>query len=141
MKLSSALKALGFLCVLCADGFPVSEDESPEILGPSHVQIKAHPGEQLLLHCDALTNCDDDEALMYWLVNGSFPEDTLSHGRIVESKESALQAGSILQRNLLLKKVTLEDLECTFSCVVTNAVGIAQKFITLTATAGGCSGE
>jgi len=44
-------------------------------------------GEQLVLHCDAITNCDDDEALIYWLVNGSFPEDTLSHGRIEESNE------------------------------------------------------
>ncbi len=43
-------------------------------------------GEQLVLHCEALANCDD-LTLIYWLVNGSFPEDTPSSGRIIESEE------------------------------------------------------
>lgn len=42
--------------------------------------------------------------------------------------------GSILQKNLLLKNVTSQDFKSTFSCVVTNAVGMAQKFIKLATT-------
>lgn len=138
MKLQSAFKALGCLCLLFVDGFPVSEYESPKIIGPLHDQIKADPGEQLLLHCDALPNCEVDEALIYWLVDGSFPEDSPSHDRIIETNESSFLEGSILQKNLLLKKVTAEDFNSTFSCVVTNAVGMTQKFIKLaTADCGG----
>ncbi|XP_012722571.2 uncharacterized protein LOC105929372 [Fundulus heteroclitus] len=137
MKLQSALRALGCLCLLLADGFPVSEFDSPKIIGPLRNQIKADAGEQLVLHCDALPNCDDDEALIYWLVDGSFPEDAPSSDRIIESNE--LMEGSILQKNLLLKNVTPDDFNSTFSCVVTNAVGMAQKFIRLTST--DCGGK
>lgn len=44
-------------------------------------------GELLVLHCDAFPNCDEDEAVIYWLVNGTFPEETPSNDRIIESKE------------------------------------------------------
>lgn len=138
MKLSSAVKVLGSLCLLFADGFPVSEDESPQIIGPNHVQIRAHPGQHLFLHCEAFANCDADMTIIYWLVNGSFPEDVPSSGRIVESKESTLEEGAILQRSLLLKNVTSEDLKSTFTCVVTNAAGTAHKCTTLT-TSSNCT--
>ncbi|XP_025766841.1 interleukin-1 receptor accessory protein [Oreochromis niloticus] len=134
MKLSSAVKVLGSLCLLLIDGFPVSEDESPEIIGPGFVQIKTHPGAPLVLHCDAFANCEDDVTLIYWLVNDTFPEDAPSSDRITESNESTLEEGAILQRSLLLKNITSEDLKSTFTCVVTNAVGMAQKHIKLIAT-------
>ncbi|KAJ4929812.1 hypothetical protein JOQ06_018833 [Pogonophryne albipinna] len=130
MKLSSAVKALGSLCLLLVDGFPVSQNEPPKIIGPHHVKIKAHPGEKLFLHCEALANCTD-VTLIYWLVNGSFPEDLLSSGRIVESEESSLDDGTILQRSLLLRNVTSEDLKSTFTCVVTNDTGTTRKRIVL----------
>ncbi|XP_023260465.1 interleukin-18-binding protein isoform X2 [Seriola lalandi dorsalis] len=114
----------------------VSEDGSPEIIGAYQVQIKVHPGEPLVLHCDALTNCKDGVTLIYWLVNGSFPEDTPSSGGIVESEESTLAEGEILQRSLLLKNVTPEDLKSTFTCVVISAFGMVQKHITLAAPGG-----
>lgn len=44
-------------------------------------------GEQLFLHCKAFANCGADEALIYWLVNDTFPEDTHSNDRIVELEE------------------------------------------------------
>uniref|UniRef100_A0A3Q2SRB4 Ig-like domain-containing protein n=1 Tax=Fundulus heteroclitus TaxID=8078 RepID=A0A3Q2SRB4_FUNHE len=96
------------------------------------------PGEQLILHCDALPNCDDDEALIYWLVDGSFPEDARPLTALKTSR-FRLMEGSILQKNLLLKNVTPDDFNSTFSCVVTNAVGMAQKFIRLTST--DCGGK
>ncbi|XP_023260464.1 interleukin-18-binding protein isoform X1 [Seriola lalandi dorsalis] len=136
MQLSSVVKALGSLYLLLAEGFPVSEDGSPEIIGAYQVQIKVHPGEPLVLHCDALTNCKDGVTLIYWLVNGSFPEDTPSSGGIVESEESTLAEGEILQRSLLLKNVTPEDLKSTFTCVVISAFGMVQKHITLAAPGG-----
>lgn len=40
-------KSFGFFCVvrfLTLECFAVSEDESPEIIGPGFVQIKTHPG-------------------------------------------------------------------------------------------------
>ncbi|XP_031713209.1 interleukin-18-binding protein-like isoform X2 [Anarrhichthys ocellatus] len=110
----------------------VPQDESPKIIGPHRVKVKAHPGEQLFLHCEAFTNCKD-VTLIYWLVNGSFPEDLLSSGRILESEESTLDNGAILQRSLMLKNVTSEDLKSTFTCVVTNASGMVQKNIVLVA--------
>ncbi|XP_023139800.1 interleukin-1 receptor type 2-like [Amphiprion ocellaris] len=139
MKLLSVVKALGSVCLLFADGAPVSEDESPEIIGPNRVQIKAHPGEPLLLHCGAFTNCEDDVSVIYWLVNDSFPEETVNSDRIVESSESTFEEGTVLQRSLLLKTVTSEDLTSNFTCVVTNAMGMAQKCITLTAKTDGFS--
>nr|XP_046266206.1 interleukin-1 receptor accessory protein-like [Scatophagus argus] len=138
MKLSSVVKALGSLCLLLADGFPVSEDESPKIIGPHRVQIKARPGEQLFLHCEAFANCEADQTVIYWLINGSFPEDTPSSGRIVESEEFTLEDGAIIQRSLLLKNVTSEDLKSIFTCVVTNAVGTVQKYTTLAAMRNDC---
>lgn len=44
---------------------------------------------------------------------------------------STLENGTILQRSLLLKNVTSEDLKSTFNCVVTNTFGMAKKFIKL----------
>lgn len=137
MRLSAVVKAFGSLCLLLADGFPVEED-FPEIIGPKRVQIKVRPGEELVLHCDAFANCAEDEAMIYWLVNDSFPEDTPSTDRIIESNENTLEDGAILQRSLLLKNVTAEDLRSTFKCVVTNAVGMAQKKITLHTTTRDC---
>ncbi|XP_034461826.1 interleukin-1 receptor accessory protein-like isoform X1 [Hippoglossus hippoglossus] len=131
MKLSSVVKALGSLCVLLANGFPVSADASPHIIGADRVQIKAHPGEPLILHCDAVTNSKDGVTLIYWLINGSFPEEIPSRDRIVELDQSTLEDGTILQRRLLLKNVTPEDFRSTFTCMVTSAVGMAQKQIKL----------
>lgn len=136
MKLSSIIKALVSVYLLLADGFPVSEEEFPVIIGPNRAKIQAHTGEQLVLHCDALTNYDDDETLIYWLINGSFPEDTLNHGRIVELNQLSSEEGSILQRSLLLKNVTSEDFKSIFSCVVTNAMKMDQKYTTLATTTG-----
>nr|XP_019941199.1 PREDICTED: interleukin-1 receptor accessory protein-like [Paralichthys olivaceus] len=123
--------ALGSLCVLLADGFQVSEDGSPHIIGAERVQIKANPGEPLILHCDAFTNNKDGVTLIYWLINGSFPEERSSSDRIVELEQSTLEDGTILQRRLLLKNVTPEDLKFTFTCVVMSAGGMAQKQIKL----------
>ncbi|XP_069366277.1 uncharacterized protein [Paralichthys olivaceus] len=100
MKLSSVVKALGSLCVLLADGFQVSEDGSPHIIGAERVQIKANP-------------------------------ERSSSDRIVELEQSTLEDGTILQRRLLLKNVTPEDLKFTFTCVVMSAGGMAQKQIKL----------
>lgn len=46
-------------------------------------------GEWLFLNCEAFAN-SRDTTLIYWLVNGAFPEDLLSSERIVESKEWVL---------------------------------------------------
>ncbi|KAK5859151.1 hypothetical protein PBY51_003238 [Eleginops maclovinus] len=135
MKLSSAVKALGSLCLLLADGFPVSQDEPPKIIGPHQVKIKTHLGEKLFLHCEAFSNCKD-LTLIYWLVNGSFPEDLLSSGRILESEEVSLDDGAILQRSLLLRNVMSEDLKSTFTCVVKNEAGTTHKNINLSAIVG-----
>uniref|UniRef100_A0A1A8GTQ1 Ig-like domain-containing protein n=1 Tax=Nothobranchius korthausae TaxID=1143690 RepID=A0A1A8GTQ1_9TELE len=116
----------------------LKEVDSPKIIGPPHSRIRAHPAAQLVLHCDALTHADDDETLIYWLVDGSFPEDKSSHDRIVESNESHLLEGSILHKSLVFKNVTREDFKSTFSCVVTNAVGNAQKHFKLVETTRGC---
>ncbi|XP_034745355.1 interleukin-1 receptor type 2-like [Etheostoma cragini] len=137
MKLSVAFKALGSLCLLVVDGFPVSENLPPKIIGPNHIKIKAHPGQQLFLHCEAFANCE--ETIIYWLVNNTFPEDLLSSGRVVESDESTLDEGAILQRSLLLRSVTSEDLKSSFTCVVTNAAGMTQKNITLATVRSDCN--
>lgn len=42
--------------------------------------------------------------------------------------------GAILQRGLWLKNITTDDLTSTFTCVVKNAVGKAQKHTTFTHT-------
>lgn len=44
-------------------------------------------GQHLFLHCEAFANCEADQTLIYWLVDGSFPEEAPSSGRIVESEE------------------------------------------------------
>ncbi|XP_061595824.1 interleukin-18 receptor accessory protein-like isoform X2 [Cololabis saira] len=141
MKLSSVVKALGSLCLLIVDGSPVSMEEFPEIIGPKHVCIKACPGKPLVLHCDAFTTSSNDETLIYWLVNDLFPEDAQNQGRIVESNESSLEEGLILQKSLLLKKVTSEDLKSTFSCIVSTAGGMAQKSIKLVKTTSPIKGK
>lgn len=53
---------------------------------------------------------------------------------------STLEDGAILHRSLVLKNVTAEDLASTFRCVVTNAVGMAQKLITLATNTSSCNG-
>ncbi|KAF6728777.1 Interleukin-1 receptor accessory protein [Oryzias melastigma] len=143
MKLPFTTKAtLGCLCLLLvANGFQVSGDGSLMIIGPEHTQIEADPGEPLVLHCDVFTKSDMDETLIYWLVNDSFPEDTSSHDRIIESKESSLEKGSILHKSLLLKNITAEDFNSTFCCVVTTAEEVVQKSITLKAATRGCGGN
>ncbi|CAK6953672.1 interleukin-18 receptor 1-like isoform X2 [Scomber scombrus] len=136
MKLSSVVKALGSLCLLLADGSPVL-GKAPQIIGPHNTHVKAKPGEVLLLHCDACTD-SEDITLIYWLVNGLFPEEANSDGRITELEESTLEDGKILQRSLLLKNVTSGDLRSNFTCVVTNSIGMGQKTITLSATKSDC---
>ncbi|CAN9501739.1 unnamed protein product [Ophioblennius macclurei] len=142
MGLLAVVKAFGSLCLLLADGFPVRSsvrEDSPKIIGMKSIQIKVRPGEPVVLHCDAVANCAQDEALIYWLVNDSFPEDMPSTDRIIESKEITSEDGAIVQRSLLLKNVTAEDLKSVFKCVVTNAMGMAQKQIRLRATRSDCS--
>lgn len=104
-------------------------DKSPEIIGPDHIQLKAHLGTQFVLHCKANPNCDNDLTLIYWLVNGSFPE-ALTTSRISEMEESMSSDGTV-QRNLMLRNVTTEDLRSTFVCVVMNPEGVARKHVTL----------
>ncbi|KAF0038239.1 hypothetical protein F2P81_008723 [Scophthalmus maximus] len=96
-------------------------------------------GEPLVLHCDAFTNSEAGVTLSYWLVNGSFPEETASSGRMVESEESTLEEGTIIQRSLLLKNVTSEDFKSTFTCVVTSTEGTAQKHIKIAVASCGCN--
>lgn len=50
---------------------------------------------------------------------------------------STLEEGAIIQRSLLLKNVTSEDFKSTFTCLVTSAVGMAQKNIKLATKSGG----
>lgn len=114
-------------------------DGFPHIIGADQVRIKAHPGEPLVLHCDAFTNSEAGVTLSYWLVNGSFPEETASSGRMVESEESTLEEGTIIQRSLLLKNVTSEDFKSTFTCVVTSTEGTAQKHIKIAVASCGCN--
>ncbi|KAL6098925.1 uncharacterized protein ACO6RY_17954 [Pungitius sinensis] len=132
MKPSSVVKALGCLCLLLADGFPAPQYESPKIIGPRYVKIKANLGEWLFLCCEAFAN-SKDTTLIYWLVNGSFPEDLLSSERILETNESSLDNGTILQRSLFLKNVTSEDFQSSFTCVVTNPAGTTIKKFRLAA--------
>ncbi|XP_071772732.1 interleukin-1 receptor type 2-like [Centroberyx gerrardi] len=134
MKLTRVFTALGSFCFLLSPASTGSQEESPEIIGPDRIQMKARPGKRLVLHCKAYPKCEDDQTLIYWLVNGSFPEDAFTNGRVAETKESTSEGGTILQRSLVLKNVTSEDLRSTFICVVTNPIGIAQKHITLKAT-------
>ncbi|XP_019719879.1 interleukin-1 receptor accessory protein-like isoform X3 [Hippocampus comes] len=134
MTLSSVIKALGSLSLLVADAAPaVSEYSAPVIIGPDCMQIKAQPGHPLVLHCQALTNYGQDVTLLYWLINGSFPEDVPSNDRITELETFTLEDGAIQLGSLLLKNVTLEDLNATFTCVVINSAGMVHKNVTLTA--------
>ncbi|XP_061659371.1 interleukin-18-binding protein-like [Syngnathoides biaculeatus] len=133
MTLSSVIGAL-----LLANASPaVSQYASPTIIGPERLQIKAQPGQPLVLRCAALTNCGggDDVTLLYWLVNGSFPEDLRGGNRITEFDTSTLEGGAIQTGSLLVRNVTLEDLDATFTCVVINGVGMALKNVTLSAPA------
>ncbi|XP_028323078.1 interleukin-1 receptor type 2-like isoform X2 [Gouania willdenowi] len=132
MQLTNVVKALGTMCLMLTDGFPVLQDKPPEIIGPQRVQVHVRLGETTLLHCDAFANCDSDETLIYWITNKSFPEDTLNSDRIVESDESTMVGGAIVHRSLLLRSITSEDLNSTFTCVVSNPLGIVKKCFQLT---------
>ncbi|XP_029028779.1 interleukin-1 receptor accessory protein-like isoform X2 [Betta splendens] len=117
MRLSSAVKG--------------SHGGSPEIIGPRHVHMHACLGKPLILHCDAVTNSEDGVTLIYWLVNNEFPENVPYNDTLVEPEETTLENGAILQRTLLLKNVTSEDLKSSYTCVVTNAFGMARKHMKL----------
>ncbi|XP_068187589.1 uncharacterized protein [Antennarius striatus] len=107
----------------------VSDGGSPRIVGQHHVYLRAHAGEKLFLRCDAFAN--DDMTLIYWLINGSFPEDAPSSDRIVESEETTSEEGAILHRSLMLKSIRADDFNSTFTCVVQNSAGMDQKHLTL----------
>ncbi|XP_037124975.1 interleukin-1 receptor type 2-like [Syngnathus acus] len=141
MTLSSVIKALGSLSLLLADSAPVSHYGVPVIIGPDDMQVKAQPGHPLILHCEALSNCGHDMTLLYWLINGSFPEDIHNDNRITELETSTLEDGKILLGSLLLKNVTSEDLNGTFTCVVSSSVGMAHKNVTLTEKGTKCWGK
>lgn len=49
----------------------------------------------------------------------------------------ALEDGAIQLGSLLLKNITLEDLDATFTCVVINSAGMVHKNVTLTAKGDG----
>lgn len=66
-------------CLFCSQMYIQKQHVNPSLL--------TFAGKQLVLHCDALPNCEVDEALIYWLVDGSFPEDSPSHDRIIETNE------------------------------------------------------
>lgn len=51
------------------------------------LRVFCFTGERLVLHCEAIANSEDDLTIIYWLVNGSFPEETTSSDRIIESEE------------------------------------------------------
>lgn len=54
---------------------------------------------------------------------------------------SGFEDGAILQRSLWLKNITSEDMTSTFTCVVKNAVGKAQKHTTFTHTSSELCGK
>ncbi|XP_076024367.1 interleukin-18 receptor accessory protein-like [Genypterus blacodes] len=131
MKLSFVAAALVSLCLLCACAFPVLEEKSPLIIGPNRIQMEAHPGKPLILNCEAYSG--SDLTLIYWLVNGSYPE-LCNSDRMLETDEVTLVGGTILQRCLVVNTVTREDLRSSFMCVVINSAGAVQKHITLSET-------
>ncbi|XP_030217726.1 uncharacterized protein LOC115547558 [Gadus morhua] len=114
------------LCLLSSDD---SLAKSPEIIGPVRTRTRARLGRTLVLTCMANPHGDSDLTVIYWLVNGSFPE-ALSTSRISEMDEPTSSNGTV-QRNLKLKNVTTEDLCSTYVCVVMNPEGIAKKHVTL----------
>ncbi|XP_016897302.1 interleukin-18 receptor accessory protein-like [Cynoglossus semilaevis] len=138
MELPPVVTVSTVLCLLTAAGFPVSEAGSPEIIGPIQVRRTCRLGKPLVLHCDALSDGEEELTLVYWLVNGTFPEETSSSGRIKEVTESSLEEGTVIHRSLLLKNVVPEDLRSIFTCVVTNTMGMSRKHVRLSLTSGRC---
>ncbi|XP_023867793.1 interleukin-1 receptor type 2 isoform X1 [Salvelinus sp. IW2-2015] len=131
MKLTISLTAfMGFFWVLPSE---VSTDNtevpSPRIIQPIRSKIVAVLGKRLVIECKADPGLPDDFALVYWLVNGTFPE--VADGRVSETEESVSEDGRVLQRSLVFKSVTAEDFRSTFTCVINSPAGLDQRTVTL----------
>ncbi|KAJ8402311.1 hypothetical protein AAFF_G00371760 [Aldrovandia affinis] len=88
------------------------EVESPKIV-KLHQKKQAEPGFL------------DDFTLIYWLVNRTFIETAYPDGRVYEAEEGAIEKkGKILiQRDLIFKRVLLEDFRASYTCIVNNSAG------------------
>ncbi|KAG7280212.1 hypothetical protein CRUP_037573, partial [Coryphaenoides rupestris] len=112
MKQTHGLIIALLLCLLCCDA---SLDKPPEIIGRHKTRVNAPLGKSVVLHCKAKPNADIDETVIYWLVNGSFP-DASKTSRISEMGEST-SSDDTIQRSLMLRNITMEDSRSTFVCV------------------------
>nr|URX65611.1 IL-18BP [Oncorhynchus mykiss] len=133
MKLTISLTAfMGFFWVLPSE---VSTDNtqvpSPRIIQPIRSRIGAVLGKRLVIECKADPGLPDEFALVYWLVNGTFPDVASTDGRVSETEESVSEDGRVIQRSLVSKNVTAEDFRSTFTCVINSPAGLDQRTFTL----------
>lgn len=87
----------------------------------------------MVIDCKADPGLPDDFTLVYWLVNGTFPEVAYTDGRVSETEESVSEDGRVIQRSLVFKSVTAEDFRSTFTCVINSPAGLDQRTVTLMA--------
>lgn len=110
-----------------------TEVPSPRIIQPIRSRIGAVLGKRLVIDCKADPGLPDDFTLVYWLVNGTFPEVAYTDGRVSETEESVSEDGRVIQRSLVFKSVTAEDFRSTFTCVINSPAGLDQRTVTLMA--------
>ncbi|CAB1352629.1 unnamed protein product [Coregonus sp. 'balchen'] len=91
----------------------------------------SYTGQRLVIECKADPGLPDDFALVYWLVNSTFPEVAYTDGRVSETEESVSEDGRVIQRSLVFKSVTAEDFSSTFTCVISSPAGLDQRTVTL----------
>ncbi|KAI4882517.1 hypothetical protein NFI96_018905 [Prochilodus magdalenae] len=109
------------------DAEPGSEDVGPKIVSVIHKCT----GKQYRVTCRVKTQRDDDETIVYWLINNDFAESVYPDDSTQRVRTKTKSADHEHLATLMFKKVLPEDYSANLTCVALSPVGFDQSTTTL----------
>ncbi|XP_054830767.1 interleukin-1 receptor type 2-like [Eublepharis macularius] len=119
-----------FLALLCSCTCLEGTGAKLQAFISSPLQISASFGQCFSVQCEGYTAFRSGN--IYWLANGTFVEDLYPDGAVIEedARKVKVPGRHLLQRELVFRSFSEQDLHTTFKCVILDPFGPAQKTLT-----------
>ncbi|KAM4694799.1 interleukin-1 receptor accessory protein [Discoglossus pictus] len=107
-----------------------NNETPPNITMPHEGTIYEYaPGEDMHLNCDvSFPYVKDSRSDMWWSVNGKNTEENIdSRINVTTSVTPQIARAETIKKDLIIKKVTLEDLKRNYTCTARNLLGTVSR--------------